>query len=112
MALDRSPAFLPAIILVEGAEGYHGIDMGSRPVHPGAFKPFLDQKFVGTLDHPTADGKPLRTKVGIPDLVLSLLQVGEARRDDLARGGVVHLPRSHRQESAQSVQDTVRSSML
>ena len=57
--LDVRPFLLPAVITEEVAQGEHGVDVLTLPVHAGAFEARLDHQFVGALDHAAADGPAL-----------------------------------------------------
>ena len=81
--LDVGPFLLPAVITEEVAQGEHGVDVTTLPVHAGALEPRLDDQLVGTLDHAAADGPALLAEAGILQLCLALLEVGIVRPERL-----------------------------
>ena len=70
IAADEACDLGPAALTADGvAQGEHGVDVGSAPVHPGALEAGFDDQLVGTLDDAAADRKALGAEGGVLDLV-------------------------------------------
>ena len=77
------PFLLPTVVAEEVAQGEHGVDVATLPMHAGALEPGFDDQLVGTLDHAAADGPALLAEAGILQLCLALLEVGKVRPERL-----------------------------
>ena len=66
------PAFVPAVISMEIAQGEHGVDMMFSPAHTGSFEALVDDVFMTALYPAGADRIALIPKVGIVDHILPL----------------------------------------
>ena len=77
------PLLIPTVTTNDIAQGQHGIDMLSFPVHASAFQTSFDYQFIGTFHHPTPDGPILPLIVWILHLRFSLFQVGSILSQDL-----------------------------
>ena len=71
------PGFGPTIIASDIAQSQHRVDMRACPVHAGALQASLDDQLVATLHGAAADGQALRQVIGVLDLLLPLLQIGQ-----------------------------------
>ena len=71
------PGFGPTIIAGDIAQSQHRVDMRTCPVHAGTLQAGLDDQLVATLDGAAADRQALRQVIGVLDLLLPLLQIGQ-----------------------------------